>query len=55
MNMDKILTTFLGGIVGIAILTTILARSNTARVLDAFGNAGANLVGAALGRGVEFR
>lgn len=55
MNLDKILSAFLGGVVAIAILTTVLGRSNTARVLDSAGNAGARLLSAALGAGTDLR
>lgn len=55
MNFDQIASAFLAGVVGIAMLTTVLARSNTARVLDALGNAGSSLISASLGRGVELR
>lgn len=55
MNVDKVATAFLGGIITVAILTTILGRSNTSRVLDSAGNAGAKLIMAALGAGSGIR
>lgn len=55
MNADKILSAFLGGVIAIAILTTILGRSNTSKVLDSAGNAGSRLLSAALGAGVDLR
>lgn len=55
MNVDKVATAFLGGVVTIAILTTILGRSNSAKVIDAAGSAGSNLISAALGKGAGLR
>jgi hypothetical protein len=55
VKLDDILSAFLAGVIGVAILTTILGRSNTARVLDAAGNAGSRLISSALGAGVELR
>lgn len=53
--IDKAATRFLAGVITIAILTTILGRSNTPKVLDAAGNAGSNLISAALGKGAGLR
>lgn len=55
MTLDRALTTFIGGLVTVMILTTILGRSNTPRVLDSAGSAGGNLIRAALGAGSGIR
>jgi len=52
MNIERLATVFVGGVLSVAILTTILARSNTPRVFDSIGRAGGNLISSALGRGV---
>lgn len=49
--VDSIATKFVAGIIMVAALTTVFGRSNTPRVFDALGNAGAKLVSASLGAG----
>jgi hypothetical protein len=55
MNADRIVTTLLAGVIGVAMLTTILGRGNTPRVLDSAGSAVANMIRAALGAGAGLR
>lgn len=55
MNIEKMITALFGGVITVAILTTILGRSNTPKVLDAVGKAGGNLISAALGAGADIR
>lgn len=55
MNIEKIATALFGGVITVAILTTIFGRSNTPKVLDAIGSAGSNLISAALGKGSDIR
>jgi hypothetical protein len=55
MNLEKVLAAFMSGVIGIAVLTTILGRSNTSRVLDSAGNAGSKLITSALGAGAGIR
>jgi hypothetical protein len=50
-SLETITTTFLGGILLIAGLTTVFGRSNTPKVFDSLGRAGTGLVRAALGAG----
>lgn len=52
-NVDNIATTFVSGVILVAVLTTVLGRGNTPRVFDSVGRAGSNLISAALGRGVN--
>lgn len=55
MKLDDILSAFIVGVLGVAMATTVLGRSNTARVLDSAGTAGAKLISSALGAGVTLR
>lgn len=49
MNLDKLFS--LGSaIVGVALVTTIVAHPNTARVVNAVGNAFSNSLSAAMGK-----
>lgn len=54
-SFDSIASKFLAGVIGIAALTTLLGRSNSPRVIDSLGNAGANLVNASLGANANLR
>lgn len=53
--VEGIASKFLAGIIAVAALTTIFGRSNSAKVFDAIGSAGANLVSASLGKGADIR
>lgn len=53
MNAEKVITAVFGGVVSIAILTTIFGRRTTPRVFDSLGRAGSSLISAGLGRGVR--
>jgi hypothetical protein len=54
VNIDSIATKAVAGVVAIAILTTILARSNTPRVINSIGTAFSGAISSALGKGVAF-
>lgn len=54
-SIDGIATKFIGGVLGIAALTTIFGRSNTPRVLDAFGRLFTGSLNAALGADAGLR
>lgn len=51
MNLDKILGSLVVGLIGVAALTTVFGRRNSAAVINASGNAFANAVSASLGKG----
>jgi len=53
MNVEKIATVFVGGVIAIGLATTIFGRSTTPRVFNAAGNAASALISAALGKGVR--
>jgi len=53
MNLDRILN-IAGAIVTVALVTTIVARPNSVRVIREVGNAFTGAIGSALGRGVDF-
>jgi hypothetical protein len=53
MNMDKILN-IAGAIVTVALVTTIVARPNSVKVIREVGNAFTGAIGSALGRGINF-
>lgn len=53
--MEKALTRFLAGLIGVATLTTIFGRSNAPKVFDSIGTAGSNLISSALGRNAGVR
>jgi hypothetical protein len=55
MNADRILSALIGGVITVAILTTVLGRSNTSKVIDASGGAMSKVISAALGAGVTLR
>ena len=55
MNLERALTLFITGAVGIALATTIFGRSNSARVIDAGGRAFSGVISASLGKGVDIR
>lgn len=55
MNIERIVAPVLIGIVGVAALTTIFARSNTPRVIDSLGKAFSGSISASLGQGVNLR
>lgn len=50
MSADSIFNV-MGAIVTVALVTAIVSRPNSARVIRAFGNAFSNSITAALGRG----
>lgn len=52
MNADKAFN-LLGAIVTVALVTTLVARKNTASVVTAFGDAFSNSISAALGAGAK--
>lgn len=54
MTAERIIN-LLGAIVGVAFVTTIVARPNSVAVIRESGAAFANSISAALGRGVSFR
>jgi hypothetical protein len=49
MNLDRLATAAITGVITIAILTTALGRSNTPRVIDSLGRAFSSTINAALG------
>ena len=53
MNVDRIATMFVGGVIMVTALTTIFGRSNSPRVFDALGRAVSSTISAALGKGVR--
>lgn len=55
MNVDKIVTGPILAIIGVAALTTIFARKNTAAVFDSLGRALGGSISAALGKGVDLK
>lgn len=55
MNIDGIATKAIGGVIAIGLATAILGRSNTAKVINAFGGAMSTMISAALGKGVDIR
>lgn len=55
MNFDKLTTYAVGGAIAVAMATTILGRSNTARVIDSAGGAFAGVISASLGKGIDLR
>lgn len=52
---ESIASKFVAGVIAVAALTTIFGRSTSAKTFDALGNAGANVIGASLGKGVDLR
>ena len=55
MDFEKLLTALVVGVIGVATLTTVLGRSNSARVIDAGGRAFSGVISASLGKGVDIR
>lgn len=55
MNIERLVAPVLLGIVGVAALTTIFARSNTPKVIDSLGRAFGSSISASLGKGVDLR
>lgn len=53
MNVDQLLTRIFGFLGTALIATAVLGRSNAGNVINAFGNAVSQMMGAALGKGVE--
>lgn len=53
MTGDRILN-ILAGIVTVALVTTIVARPNSVKVIREVGNAFTGSISAALGRGISF-
>lgn len=53
MNIDKLVTGPLLAIIGVAALTTIFGRKNSASVFDSLGKAFGGSISAALGKGVS--
>lgn len=52
MNLDKILSSVLLGVIGVAALTTVFGRRTSGPVIDALGGAFSNSISSALGKGV---
>jgi hypothetical protein len=53
--IERTLTIAIAGAITIALATTVLGRSNTAKVINAGGSAFSNVISAALGKGVDIR
>lgn len=53
MNLDRIFN-ILAAIVGVALVTTIVARPNAVKVIREIGTAFTGSISAALGRGITF-
>lgn len=51
MNFDKLITGPLMALIGVAALTTIFGRKNSAAVFDSIGRAFGGSISAALGKG----
>lgn len=52
MNFDKTISAALLAIIGVAALTTVFARKNSATVIDSLGGAFSGAISSALGKGV---
>lgn len=55
MNIEKVATAFVVGVIGVATLTTIFGRSNAPKVFDAIGSAMSRTIMASLGAGADLR
>jgi hypothetical protein len=52
VNVDRILSAVLLGVIGVAALTTVFGRKTSGPVIDALGNAFSGSISSALGKGV---